>query len=483
MAKLEDVLITLEIEAKAKFPNLDLQDGSVEKDIFLRAPALLVDNEDKVQTYIRRTTTPASFRNLLDDDAFISDSLPSVFGVNTEDRAREILSDEVDTYAANWGVSRREGTRATGTVTLFFDSSDPQTIVAGFGVSTSSTPSTRFVVSRSFIGSPTADGDLFSLTVGIQSVSVGQDGNVPQNNITVADSSLPGLVAVNNQEDTSGGVDIETDESVLDRVIVAFQGSSIDTVEGVKTVVLNAGAFDAEVFRIGDAETDNRPGPDVIVVDETLTIETDSFTWESVNAAGYVPEFQPISEDPGLISIPGHPDAQFLVIKDPSVNGRSSRAQDRIIVYGPETPTGVPTVGESISLSYGAYTEISNYQALFEAPNDELFFDVLVKQAIRLDIAISMNVVLFSGIDPTGVTPQIEDAVLSLVNNLGIGDELNQSDVIAAVEAISGVNRVNLPLNFFGEADSVNRVVENTITPSTEEYLRLSSSNLTLSVL
>jgi uncharacterized phage protein gp47/JayE len=479
MASLEEVLPVLETEAKAKFPNLDLQDGTVEKDVFLRAPALLVDSEDVIQEYARRTATPSAWRDLLDDTQFINDSLPRVFGVSTVDEAAALMSAQIDLFAGNYGVVRNGGSFGAGAVSLIFSSGGTQTVVAGSVVRTPGTPAIRFVTTQTFTGTPVLVGGVFKVVVPIRAAVVGTDSNVPAHNITVVEGGVTGLLAVDNESDIAGGADRETDKSVLDRVINEFQGNSVDTLEGVRNVVLDAGAFDAAVFRVGDPVTRNRPGPDVLAISEQADLVTDIFTFEATHLAGYVPTVQPLNTlNPAVLSIAGHPACQFLVVPDTSVNERSARAQDRVVFFGAD----VPVIGESVQFTYAANKQIAEFQDLFAAPNPQLFFDVLVKTAIRVDIAIGMNVVLFTGVDGSGVTPVIQSTLLSLVNNLKMGESLNQSDVIAAVEAIPGVNRVNLPLNFFGLAGASGRVVLNTIEADVTEYLRLMSANLTFTV-
>lgn len=480
MATLEQVMPTLEAAAKAQFPNIDLQDNTVEKDVFLKSPAILVDSEDKFQQFATRTSTAASFRALLDDTTFINDNLPAIFNVPTVDQALVLLSAQVDLFAANYGIFRNGGASAAGTITLIFSSGAIVSVIAGTVFQTSSTSFPVLFVSLStFSGTPVLVGGIFQSVVPVQAVAVGVVGNIPAHNVTSTTGGISGLVSVDNTQDMAGGVDQETDASVLDRVVAAFQGTSIDTVGGVGNVVLKAGAFDAKVFRVGDPETRNRPGPDVLVVSEEADLVTDTFVFEPVDQAGYIPAVQPLNTlDVGVLSIAGHPSCQFLVIPDTSVNERSSRAQDRVVFFG----TDVPVVGETVQFTYAANRQIGQFQALYSPPNPQLFFDVLVKTAIRVDVAISMNVVLFTGVDSSAVTPLIQSAVLSLVNGLKMGQELDQSSVIAVVEAVSGVQRVNLPLNFFGLAGTSGRVVENLIPAATTQYLRLTSANLLLSV-
>lgn len=481
MATLEQVLPTLQKEAKDAFPNIDLQDNTVEADVFLKAPALLVDSEDKFQQFATRTATASAFRDLLDDTTFLNNNLPAIFNVPTIDQALALLSSLVDKFAKDYQITRNGGKLSQGAVTLIFSSAASVTVVAGtvFSTTGNATTTKNFVSLQTFSGTPVLVAGVYQVVVPVQATAVGTDSNVPAHNIRVSQAGIAGLVAVDNVSDMTGGEDTESDKSVLDRVIAAFQGSSIDSVEGVRNVVLKAGVFDAQVFRIGNPETQNRPGPDVLVISEEADIVTDTFVFEPVDQAGYVPTVQPLSTvNVGSMSILGHPAAQFLVIPDSSPNGRSSRAQDRVLFFG----TDIPVVGENVQFTYEANKQIATLQALYAPPNPQLFFDVLVKTALRLDIALSMNVVLVTGVDSSGVTPVIQSQILSLVNNLKMGQELNQSDIIAIVEAVPGVQRVNLPLNFFGLLGTAGRVVENVITAELTQYIRLSSANLTLSV-
>jgi len=478
MAKYDDVIASLEGTAKATFPNLDIQPNTVEHDVFLRAPALLVDSEDRVKQFITRTSTPSGFVALYNDESFLSNDLPLIFGVSTRAEAMSILAVQAELFASNYGVVRDGGKVATGFETLKFSSGAAVTVIAGTVVYNKGSNPARYVVSQTFNGSPVLVGGTYQVSVPIEAESVGLTGNMAAGNVVNIQGAISGLISVNNDTDITGGEDVESDVSLLERVITKQQGTSIDTLGGVRNVVLNAGAFDAQVFRVGDIVTRNRPGPDVLVIYENVTPTTDLFTFESTHLAGYVTSVQPLGSDVTQMSIVGHPSCQFLLVKDTSVNERSVRALDRVIFYG----TDVPVVGESVQFSYPALAGITTYQELFAAPNPELFFDVLVKTAIRVDVAISLNVVLFGGVDPTGLIPTINSTILNLVNNLKMGVELSQSDVIGAVEAIPGVNRVNLPMNFFGLAGESGRVVENVITPDLTQYLRLASSNLVLTV-
>ena len=476
--KLEDAMSSLDIAVKAKFPNLDIQDNTVEKEVFLRAPALLVDSEDRVQQYITRTSTPSAFLDLYSDESFLSNDLPVIFGVPNREQALAILSTQVDVFAGNYGILRTVGGTAKGFVTIVFGSAGAVVVSAGTVFKTRGAISLRYYCVRTFSGTPTLVDGVYQITVPVESADVGVDFNISANNVVVLEGSITGFVSVTNSADITGGVNVESDTALLERVISSFRGSSIDSVEGVRKVVLDAGAFDAQVFRVGDPVTRNRPGPDVLVVSENVGLQTDVFTFEPSHAAGYVPLVQPLGYDPSQMSIVGRPSCQFLLISDSSVNERSERAQDRVIFYG----TDIPLVGEVVQFSYPANSEIAAYQALYAPPNPQLFFDVLVKTAMRTDIALSLNVVLFGGVDPTAITPTIQSEVLNLVNSLKMGVELSQSDIIGVVENISGVNRVNLPMNFFGLAGESGRVVENAISPDLAHYLRLSSSNFTLTV-
>jgi len=247
----------------------------------------------------------------------------------------------------------------------------------------------------------------------------------------------------------------------------------VDTVTGVKTTLTDdPGVTDAAVFRVGSPEVKNRAGVDAFVIAEEFENFSDTFAFQTIHQAGYIPLNQPISADTTGYTLTSH-SPTFLIIRDESVLQGSEREQSRVVFSGDE-----PSVGETVTFTYRANAAIPRLQRLFEDPEPELFVDVLVKQAVRLDIRIDMDVALTAGADAAATLSLIETAVFDVINTLKIGESVDQSDVITAVGNVTGVDRVVLPLKFFGLASSVLTVVDDQIVAGTTEYLRITATNL-----
>ena len=72
--------------------------------------------------------------------------------------------------------------------------------------------------------------------------------------------------------------------------------------------------------------------------------------------------------------------------------------------------------------------------------------DVLVKQVLETNVDIDVSVVLNTGSDPSKVSADIRSAISSEFNSLKLGQELAQSDIIRAIEVVTNIKSVVVPL-------------------------------------
>ena len=130
--------------------------------------------------------------------------------------AQTTFGEYLDLRAAEHGLTRKPAVKATGQVTF---TGTPGTIIpAGTQVSTvgsETAPAVFFVTTEdSTIGS---DG---TVTVNIEAVESGTSGNVAAGAISLLAQPLHGVSSVNNAMPTSGGLDEESDESLLERLLL-----------------------------------------------------------------------------------------------------------------------------------------------------------------------------------------------------------------------------------------------------------------------
>ncbi len=136
-----------------------------------------------------------------------------------------------DYHAETNGLSRKEAFYAVGEVTVTGDAGT--VIPAGTVFSTASvneTPSMEFVAAgEAVIGT---DG---TCKVKIQCAEPGTEGNVARETIIFSDGSIDGIASVINEKPVTGGVDEESTESLIERIVeyernqgISFVGCNAD---------------------------------------------------------------------------------------------------------------------------------------------------------------------------------------------------------------------------------------------------------------
>ncbi|MGE7828958.1 baseplate J/gp47 family protein [Paenibacillus sp. NPDC093718] len=108
------------------------------------------------------------------------------------------------------GITRKQAVKATGTV-----------IVSGNGtVSVGDVFMTEDGVQFQATETKTVSGNA---TINISAVMPGVNGNVPANQITLIPVTIQGVTSVNNPNATAGGIEPETDESLISRYYLTIQ--------------------------------------------------------------------------------------------------------------------------------------------------------------------------------------------------------------------------------------------------------------------
>jgi uncharacterized phage protein gp47/JayE len=128
----------------------------------------------------------------------------------------------LDEHALTLGMVRKDAVAATGEVT--FVGTTGTLIAVGTEVSTLQTTPEGEPVSFE----TTADGSIPAggvLTLAVQASEPGTEGNVAAGTITLLQSPLDGVSSVTNAQPTLGGADIESDEQLRNRVLLAYSGS------------------------------------------------------------------------------------------------------------------------------------------------------------------------------------------------------------------------------------------------------------------
>lgn len=108
--------------------------------------------------------------------------------------------------------------------------------------------------------------------------------------------------------------------------------------------------------------------------------------------------------------------------------------------------------GENFTVTYTVDQVPSQVQTALDARR-HITADVLAKAAVPWNVDVTMTVVLAQGAQRSRVDVNIQSTLAAVFSSLRLGDPLRQSDVIAAVESVSGVSYVVVPLTRMAVAD------------------------------
>lgn len=197
----------------------------------------------------------------------------------------------LDLRASEWGLERKPATQATGTLTLMGTAG--VVIPAGTRFRTKSGIEFELVTDAGIDAGGTGTG-------GIRAVEAGTTGNVMAGAITEIPVAIQGLQSVMNNEATTGGVDIESDDVLRERLLErmsrpATSGNIYHYIQWAKAV---PGVGDARVVPIW-----NGPGTvKVILLDNNRQPASAELVAEVVS---YIEAERPIGATVTVVSATG----------------------------------------------------------------------------------------------------------------------------------------------------------------------------------
>jgi hypothetical protein len=140
--------------------------------------------------------------------------------------------------------------------------------------------------------------------------------------------------------------------------------------------------------------------------------------------------------------------------------------------------SGLPAIGEPVTITYIWDKLIADLQAAVDAPQASLLADVLIRRATRVDIGVSAVVHVLPGASPD-IASQILTQVVTTVNSLGLGVSVSPSDIDVAIRSVPGVDFVELPL---AKLDLVTGTGSDVVPIAKNQYASLDSSAVTITL-
>lgn len=208
-------------------------------------------------------TRPAAYLGAYFAQYIVPEAIKLIFPQFAEDYA--YIMDE---HAKNRGLVRKTATAATGEIVI--SGTNGTNIPKGSAFSTASVngePAVEFKTTELAVIDESG-----TVTVGIEATEAGPVGNVPAGTIILKANQITGISAVTNLEDTSGGTEEETTESLQQRIMdydmakgVSFVGSEADykrwalEVDGTGNAIIIEPTDDTGLIRIVLTDANGAP--------------------------------------------------------------------------------------------------------------------------------------------------------------------------------------------------------------------------------
>ena len=408
----------------------------------------------------------------------------------------KVVPDDLDNFVFNEAMVRWDGSSSLATVTFSrvqiptFDI----TVPANFPIATLVDPATGVSVTFRTIENQTmffaapdayynAETRKYELNVLAASVSSGTETAVGAFTITNPLRALSGFDAVTNKTATTSGRGTETNVEVSKRYLLQVAGNNLGTPAGAKKWVLDKFSSVEDVYVVyGGDENLTRDQVDAGAVDLWILGESPVELTYTTSYPGVaqliVTDRQPVvsisrvSTSGGIVFVEG---TDYEVVTGEGEYSYSSRGSDGVkFLAGGSAPAALQ---DPVYIVYSYNSLITTLDSFFTQP--EFFsmgMDKLFRWAQAQQLVLEANLRVSAG-NPDTVKANVRTALLTYINGLKLGDNVEEFDLDREVGKIIGVdNFVYVTLAYLGGTG----VQDLPITPNM--YARLLGANIVINL-
>lgn len=410
--------------------------------------------------------------------------------------ANKILPDDLNDLVFNEGIIRWEGSRSITTVT--FSRANPPisdiVVPINFPLATDADPQTGSSVvfktietQTMFSASPSAyynsETGKYELNVQAASVVKGEETSVGAYTITNFRRPLAGFDEVFNVEATSSGRGLETNGELANRYRLHVKGTSIGTPAGLDRYILDNFSNVSDVYVVyGNNQYLTRQDDDAGAVDVWLLASVPA-------SATYDVEYSGVET---LIELPNQPVIDITSVVDGGGTSYTEGTDFELVTgeteysYSNEgsdgikfliTASAVPNIGDVLTIMYRYNSMIPTLASWFtQSEYYTMGNDTLFRWAQQKDIAIEAQLKVKSG-SPSSVLESVRTAITNYINELKLGENVEEFDVDSVVAQIFGVD--NFTWVKLAEKGS-SGVADITVEPN--KYARIGSTDLIITL-
>jgi uncharacterized phage protein gp47/JayE len=466
---------------KADYPSMDLGKGRVLRELLIR-PAAIFHVER--QTDIDNLRQSMSLKAIEEDPSLADD-------------------DVVDGVLSNYRISREEGTKASGSLTVVISALSTTTVPQG---TVFTADGQEFATDQTYVGVPDqeavtndqmrlisarTDGS-YAFTIPVTAVEAGSSSQIRRNTRFTSDTSIAGVVDIFATQDFTGGTDTETNQQLIDRFNTGISPSTFSGRVQIEALVRETvtGTEDVSITGFGDAEmirdqhnifgmsaggkadlwvrTQEKP-ESVTLTKEAVLIDAGEKLWQVSLARDDFPGFYVVeavlpsdsaAEVTGTLEITGESRSvdmtqetnEFVPDVQSIIEGAYSRYQTSIIQFKDPDTADDAEVGDRVDYNVNVLG-LRNIDTLQDVAVDRSVrnpqADYLVRAPVPAFVTINVTVLYKYG-DEAPDADTIKAEIVSRVNALRFEDgQLPVSVVHDAVHNAAGTEIVSVsPIDF-----------------------------------
>jgi len=437
--KFRDIVNSMLRFLYTKRPNVDTSPGTFTRDVIIDAVA---SEMERLYNDLNRTSNAQS---------------PDLAAVT-----------DIERLGRNFQLRRKGPIKATGIITFYSFSAPASAVIIPRGTTLASKAisngaSQQFVTTQDVTLSAlnfNANTGRYEVNAPIKAVVPGTDSNMPPGTISALLEPVSGVDGCYNFDAITNGADFEPLAIFRTRLKTVLTGNNAGTVDGYyQAAIANTDVVDVKVasFDSGIEELRrNDVGAVDIYIRGLISTQAASETYVVPSTAPYefIPSKQPLDllASSGFVltgSITGTlvEGTHFNVVRDNGKLSGSVRGSDKFVFVSSKV-----SAGEEITLTYSYNSLVESLQTYMEDDSRKVLgADLLVKAAKPRQIDIACTIRILAGYNQTDVIDAVETAVSAAFNTYTIGEEVQQSDILAVIANTTGVDDVTVPLDTFEE--------------------------------
>lgn len=425
-------------------PDLDVSAGSPERDLFVEAPleGQLAEIWGNIE-YNYKLSAPAVYYN-------------------------DLSNEDVDSWAANYGVTRLPSRNASGVV-IFFTYTDPNANIViplrsevttsgsnPLTFRTSSYAEIPFSTKESFYN---MDSKRWEITVPVSALEGGPDYRAGTNTVTVIKEAIEGLSGVFNPSVISGGTDAESNEELVVRVLNTFKSRGLGNDAGLFNYVQGL-TQETKVIRSGHPLMVRDEGlggaVDIYIRGEDIQTIEESFTVTQVGldaiSGNYGEDYVILSNTPlrsvSFLSVNNtvYEPAHYSIVLDTGVLKYSSQAKDKVVLTAEGIAAhGLFEVGDVVNVGYLYNALPRSIENSLNIPSNKYTNrDYLIREFLFVYVDVYVKVKTVENVSFDDVKEDLELAIASYIELQGTGGSLYISNIVGILKGYNSVENVDL---------------------------------------